>query len=140
MVTRRTGIWKGHFAHGVRIAGFRNDGVPTCEAVQAIAIWDGVWAREGPAPIWQPPSPGDPAPDYRREGDLPPVEKWGLALPRGSIVAGILLLVDIGVGIYWGHRVAGWKGAARPGRYRRWGGFLGAVLIPAATILPVIFW
>ena len=140
VVTRRTGISKGQLARGVRIAGFRNDGVPTCEAVQAIAIWDGVWAREGPAPIWRRPSPGVPAPDYSREGDLPPVEKWGLALPHFTIAAGILLLVGLGLGIYGGHRVEGWKGAARPRRYRRWGGFLGFVLTLTAMILPAIIW
>ena len=77
LVERRTGVRRGDLWRGVRVAGFDNLGWPTCEATQAIAIWNGVWAREGPAPIWRRPSPGIEAPDYAREGDLPPVEQWG---------------------------------------------------------------
>ena len=141
VVTRRTGISKGDLARGVRIAGFRNNGEPTCEAVQAIAIWDGVWARDGPAPIWRRPSPGVPAPDYSNEGDLPPVERWGFDIPQvNGLIHGFILLLGLSLGIYGGHRMADWKGAARPRRYRRWGGFLGFALTLAATILPNIYW
>jgi hypothetical protein len=140
LVERRTGVRRGDLWRGVRVAGFENFGWPTCETTQAIAIWNGVWAREDPAPIWRRPSPGIEAPDYSREGNLPPVEKWGLALDQGSIAAGVLLLVGLGLRIFGGHRVAGWKRAARPGRYRRWGGFIGVALTLAAMILPNINW
>ena len=138
---RRTGVRRGDLWRGVRVAGFDNLGWPTCEATQAIAIWNGVWAREGPAPIWRRPSPGIEAPDYAREGDLPPVEQWGFDIRHhSSLVAGIFLLTGLGLGIYGGHRAAGWKRAARPRRYRRWGGFLGFALTLAAMVLPAIHW
>ena len=141
LVERRTGVRRGDLLRGVRVAGFDYVGRPTCEVVQAIAIWDGVWAREGPPAIWWRPSPGIEAPDYGREGDLPPVEQWGFYIRHhSSIVSGIFLLTGLGLGIYGGHRLAGWKGAARPRRYRRWGGFLGFVLTLAAMILPYIYW
>ena len=124
-----------------RVAGSNYVGRPTCEAVQAIAIWNGVWAHERPPPIRRRPGSGGPAPDYSREGDLPPAQQRGFYIRHhSSIVAGIFLLTGLGLGIYGGHRVAGWKGAARPRRYRRWGGFLGFALTLAAMILPAIHW
>ncbi len=134
VIEKRTGIAKRQFRTGAaRIAGFESDTTPTCAAIQAIATVGGAWARDGPAPIWRRASPGDAAPDYSQEGDLPPV-RWGFDPPHQWILLGVILVLGLGLGIYAGGRMLRWKGQTPLQFYRFWGGCLGLV----ATILAMI--
>ena len=49
ILEERQGITRSDVTEGrIRVKGFESDGLPTCEALRAIAIRGGKWEREGP--------------------------------------------------------------------------------------------